>query len=652
MSNRKLGARKLPAFVKPELATLVAEAPEGESWLHELKFDGYRMLCRIERGKASFWSRNGKEWSKKLPSLTQAAGALGARSALLDGEVVVLDAKGRTSFEALKERLGSGGAAELIYYAFDLLYLDGMDLTAMPLVERKRALEKLLGGARSRAAQIRYTEHVIGDGRKFFAEACRHGLEGIISKRAESPYTSGRGADWLKVKCIMRQEFVIVGYTPPSKNGYALGSLVLAVYDKGGALTYAGRVGTGFDQKERERLRERLDRLAVKTSPFKERIADRGLRDARWARPVLVAEVEFTEWTRDGRLRHPSFEALREDKEATSVRREEAKALEELRPQKVRPRKEAQPRKGANSRSNLSSMGAVEVAGVRLTNPTRALWEGITKTDLAAHYEAVGTLMLPHIADRPLTLVRCPDGQGKTCFFQRHASQPKPEAIQVVRVQEETALRDYIALDSLAGIISLVQLGTLEFHVWGSRSDRVEQPDRIVFDLDPAPELPFTRVLEAARDVRRKLESLDLESFVMLSGGKGLHVVCPIVRARDFDEVKQFAKGIAVSLVRDAPDRYVAEASKAKRRGRVFIDYLRNNRGATAICPYSTRARPGAPVATPLFWEELRSGLTGARYHLRNLHRRLAGLKKEPWAEYGQLRQKLSARVLKVVSIK
>ena len=486
---------------------------------------------------------------------------------------------------------------------------------------------------------MRYLPHAPGSGDRAFKAACHAGLEGVVCKRADAPYRSTRGGDWLKVKCVQRQEFVLAGFTPPSRRENSLGSLILGVRERG-KLRYAGRVGTGFDAAQRADLRRRLERLATSKPPF-EVPREPELRDATWARPKLVGEVAFMEWTADGRLRHPSFQGLREDKAASDVVVEK--------PRRVRSPPAARARRRSASvalrRGATASAAEVEVAGVRLTHPDKPLWPdaGVSKADLARYFHGVARAMLPHLRNRPLTLVRCPNGVGRGCFFQKHAGEGKPEAIDVVPMPESSgADAPYMTVRNEAALVSMAQIGALELHIGGVLADQPRKPNRMVLDLDPAPDVPFARVMEAARELRRRLARLKLTSFVMTTGGKGLHVVVPLDRRHDIEQVSGFAEEMARTLEREHPEQFIASASKARRKGRIFIDWVRNARGATAIAPYSTRARPGAPVAMPLAWEELKPGLQPDGFHVEDVLRRLA--RRVPWAGYARVRGKLPAR--------
>jgi bifunctional non-homologous end joining protein LigD len=616
----------LPAWVAPQLATLVAAPPVGDDWVHEIKLDGYRILLRIERGRARLLTRNRLDWTDRFPAVAEAAAALPVKEALLDGEIVVFDAAGVSSFQALQQAADSGRA--LTYVAFDLLFLDGRDLRGEPLIARKKALARLLRGRRGR---LRYSEHFDAPGQEVYERACKMALEGILSKRKQAPYASGRGQSWLKVKCMARQEFVIGGFTDPEGARADFGSLLLGVHEPDGRLVYTGKVGTGFTQATLETLGRRLRKLEQRTSPFATDGPRPPARGAHWVKPVLVGEVAFTEWTRDGLLRHPSFQGLREDKPALQVGRERSRA----------------PGPPAGRRIAGGSDAPVQVAGVRLTHPDRVLYaeQAITKLALARYYEAIASLILPHVAGRPLSLVRCPEGQRGQCFYQKHAGAGVPKEIRRVRIRESgggTATYPYV--DDLAGLVALGQIGVLEIHPWGARVGRLERPDRLVLDLDPAPGVPWARVVEGALAVRALLTDLDLVSFLKTTGGKGLHVVVPLRPEAGWGALRALGEGIGAELVRRAPDRYTINPLKAARRGRLFVDYLRNIRGATAVGTYSPRARPGAPVSTPLGWTEVTGKMRPEDLTLVTVPKRLRALRRDPWADFFSVDQAITAR--------
>ncbi|HEV7669741.1 MAG TPA: DNA ligase D [Thermoanaerobaculia bacterium] len=644
-SRKRSGSPPKP--VAPQLATLVAEPPEGGGWLFEIKLDGYRILASVGGGEAKLTSRNGKDWTDRFPTVAEALSRLPVDSALLDGEVVAIDEKGRTSFQKLQNALRSDHQANLAYFVFDLLHLDGKDLTGLPLSERKDALRELLEAAGEDV--LHFNDHVEGKGAAFFRQACELGVEGILAKESEAPYRGGRGTSWLKIKCLGRQEVVIGGFTAPKGSRSNLGALLVGVY-RDGDLQFAGKVGTGFDHETLADLHDRLKPLVRKTPPFVDPPKGASARDVTWVDPKLVAEVAFTEWTDDGRLRHPSFQGLREDKMASEVKQEEPEPTASA---AAKPRtKKATPPAAERPAPAKTTKGDPEVAGVRLSHPDRVLYpeQGVTKLDLARYYEAVERWILPHLSKRPLTLVRCPEGRRKQCFYQKHYREGMPKSIRSVPIHEEGGNQEpYLHVDDLAGVVGLVQFGVLELHGWGALIDDVERPDRLVFDLDPDPSVPWPRVIETAELVRGGLTDLGLESFVQTTGGKGLHVVSPLKRGRPWEEVKDFARAFAERLVGIAPDRYISKASKAARTGKIFIDWLRNARGATAIVPYSTRAREGATVATPLSWQELKKA-SPSDFTVATIPARLARLKKDPWEGFWTTRQTIRAEALRALS--
>jgi bifunctional non-homologous end joining protein LigD len=653
---------KLPKRIDVELATLVKEPPAGDDWFHEIKFDGYRMICRLDHGQVDFVTRNHKDWTKRLESLAEAVGKLPAEAAILDGEVVVLRKDGTTDFQELQNAFREGAANRLVYYVFDLLHLDGQDLTDQPLERRKAKLAELLGNADK---SIRFSEHVEGNGPAFFARGCKMHLEGVISKRRDAPYRPGRGGDWLKTKCVQNDEFVIGGFTDPERSREGIGALLVGYHDRG-KLRYVGKVGTGFDDRTLRKLKTDLSALETDASPF----ADLKRRSAKihWVEPTLVAQVAFGAWTRDNRLRHASFQGLREDKSATEVTRDKPVAVATaahrtkdsgLAARRSRARKSPSPR-GTKAVRNTSPADdgydaqAHEFHGVRLTSPDKILYpeQGITKLDLARYYEQVADWILPQVADRPLVLVRCPDGMGKECFYQKHPGVGTPANLRQIPIREKSKTEKYVLVDDAAGLISLAQIGALEIHAWGCRADKIEVPDRLIFDLDPDPSVDWSDVVSAARQVRKFLEDLGLESFVKTTGGKGLHLVVPIDRRQDWDTAKAFCKGVADAVVAADPDRYTANMSKAARPGKIYLDYLRNGRGATAVVAYSTRSRPGAPVSTPLTWAELGDDIRSDTFNIGNVMDRLAKLKRDPWEGLAKLRQSLSGPIAELKKLR
>ncbi len=593
---------KMPDFVEPMLAKLAANAPTGDRWLHEIKFDGYRLQARIEAGKVRLLTRSGLDWTAKFgPEVVTALATLPVKAAILDGELVVETGAGATSFSALQSDLSEGRSDRFVYYAFDLLHLDGHDLRKVGLIERKALLQQVLATAQP---VLRYSEHFIETGEMVLRHACRLSLEGIVSKLRDGAYRTGRGAGWIKSKCSDRQEFVIGGYVPSSTSRQAIGSLVLGVYENDG-LVYVGRVGTGFTAALAASLFERLELITSADSPFAAPLTSEQRQKVRFVRPELVAEVEFRAWTADGHLRHAAFRGLREDKPASEIRREVAVGAKPPAPQK---------------------------RTVKLSHPDRVYWPdvGVTKEGLADYYAEVWPQIAPHIVGRPLALLRCPEGIDGQQFFQKHARKGLSDKINLVEDPADPGEK-LIAVSDLDGLVGLVQAATLEIHPWGSTLADWERPDQIVMDLDPGEGVEWTAVLDAAREVRQRCRDAGLEAFVKTSGGKGLHVVAPLKPHADWTAVKAFTKAIAGAMAADAPDLYVATIAKAKRQGKILIDYLRNQRGATAVAAFSTRARPGAPVSTPIGWDELSPDIGPAHFKVDNVPTRLAALSADPW---------------------
>lgn len=604
-----------PGFVEPALAILKPAAPTGRKWLHEIKFDGYRLQAHVRRGRAKLFTRSGLDWTAKFGKpISAALAGLPLKEAILDGEVVVEASAGATDFSSLQADLAAGRSDRLVLYLFDLLHVDGRDLRPAPLVERKAALEARLRGA---PPVLRYSEHFDEDGDLVLRHACRLSLEGVLSKDRQAPYRSGRRGDWIKSKCSERQEFVIAGFTPSTISRKQIGSLLLGYYE-GGKLVPAGRVGTGFSQKVAQGLFRQLEKLKQPKSPFARKLTADEARQVTFVRPQLVAEAEFRTWTADGVVRHASFRGLREDKRPEEVVRESTGRA---------PAEKARP-------------------PIRLTHPDRLYWSdvGVTKQGLAEYYSEVWSKVGPFIVNRPLALVRCPDGVDGQCFFQKHAWRGQSKEILEAHDPKEEGEAPIIAIDSLAGLLGLVQGGVLEIHPWGSSLDDLERPDLINMDLDPGPGVAWATVLEAAEEVRERLRAAGLESFVKTSGGKGLHVVAPLAPQAGWDDAKAFAKGIADAMASDTPERFVATVSKSKRKGRILVDYLRNGRGATAVAPYSTRARPGAAVSMPLAWEELSPAIGPDYFTLENTVPRLAGLDVDPWEDFWRAAVPLGGR--------
>ncbi|MFB3902763.1 MAG: DNA ligase D [Acidobacteriota bacterium] len=651
------GARKgkLPDFVAPQLATLVDEIPRTGNWIFEIKLDGYRELCRIDNREVRFVSRNGKDWTSHFPSLASSVRVLPVRSALLDGEIVVVLPDGTTSFQALQNALSGESKGRLVYYVFDALHLEGYDLRGVRLSDRKKILRHLLLPLPP-DSPVRLSDHFEGEGDVFLREACRHSLEGVICKRADRPYVSGRTREWLKIKCLKRQEFVVIGFTDPSGGRKGLGALLLGVHNEERKLVFAGKVGTGFTERSLKELKSRLSSLEVDTPAIVDPPKGAAARGVHWVSPKLVAEVAFSEWTQDGQLRHPSFQGLREDKMPGEVVREKAAHTAETF-QKPAPGLRSSNRGGpAQARSRAKAKEGetkTRFAGVKLTHPDRLVYPeaGITKRALAEYYEAAGNRILPHVKDRPLTLIRCPDGWDKDCFFQKHIDQKSPSSVKPVPIEEDGEEKCYVAVDSMAGLMYFVQMGVLEFHPWGAKIDDLDRPDRMIFDLDPDPSVAWPKVVETARLLRELLAMLELRAFVKTTGGKGLHVVVPLQRRNDWAEVKGFSKAIVEKLVQVQPKSYTSSASKAGRSGRIYLDYLRNAKGSNAVAAYSTRAKHGAPVAVPVTWEELEAGVRSDTFNLTNIHERLQS-SLEPWHDFDKVRQSITANMKKRVEMK
>jgi bifunctional non-homologous end joining protein LigD len=621
-----------PPFVEPELATLNAEVPRGDAWLHELKYDGYRIEARKAGDDITLFSRSGLDWTVRFPAIAKALETLPCESALIDGEAAYVLPSGITDFKSLQEHIDTPDSA-IRYFAFDLLFLDGKDLRKEPLIKRKERLRELMA-AKGVSDFLIYSDHVVGLGPEFYEKASAAHLEGIMSKRVDAPYRSGRGKDWRKIKCLHAQEFVIGGYARSEVRGKPFSSLLLGTYD-GGTLVYAGKVGTGFNAADFKNLAKRFKPLTRKTSPFAE-VPAAERKDAVWLDPELVCAVHFTEWTRDGRLRHPSFQGLREDKPARAVGREgEANQEADM------------------ATTKTAKTSDVSFGGVTLTSPDKVLYPdiGVTKLDLARYYEAVADAMLRYVVKRPISLVRCPEGIDGERFFQRHAMKGMSKAIKEIPIPGGETKKPYLYIDGEDGLFGLVQIAALEIHDWGVSLKAIDKPDRLVFDLDPDEDLDVAILKAAAQEVRDFLADLGLKSFLKATGGKGVHVLVPLTPRAGWDEIKAFAKAVADALVTARPDRYTANPLKRTRVGKVFVDYLRNQRGSSAICNYSTRAKPGAPVATPLRWDELKNLKGGAPYTVKTLPSRLKRLKSDPWDGFFSTRQSITAKARKALGL-
>lgn len=593
---------KAPAkgFVAPMLATPVTEPPKGGAWVYEVKYDGYRMLAQIAAGRVRLFTRTGNDWTAKLPHLANELAGLGLHDSLLDGEIVVPGEGGRSDFQALQSAFDAGSDRRIVYYVFDAPCLNGQDLRGLSLLDRK----KRLGKALKPHNHVKLSEHLSGEAKEVLQKACELGLEGLIGKEAHSVYASGRSKSWIKLKCRQRQDFVIGGYTPPRGSRPGFGALLVGFYDPCGKLRYAGKVGTGFDDALLAGLSRKMAGLKTKASAFENPPRDKGVT---WLRPKLVGEVAYAQKTKEGFLRQASFVGLREDLSA-----------------------------------KLS---------FKITNPGRPIWPllGIRKIDLLRYYAQIGEWILPHVKERPLTLVRCPDGVGKECFYQRHLQMgARPGTLRTVkRARKERGA--YLYASTIEGVLSAVQNGAVEFHTWGATVPDLQHPDRITIDLDPGPGISWARLAEATRLVKVLLDQLGLASFLKTTGGKGLHVVAPLVPKLPWDEVKEFTRLIALMLTRARPDLFLAKMSKAAREGKIFVDYLRNSETASAVAAYSARARPDAGVSTPLAWDELGEEDVRTRYTLGTVPQRLKKLRLDPWAEYWTRRQSITPRMRKAL---
>ncbi len=624
---------KMPAEQAPQLATLTAQAPTEAGWLNEVKFDGYRLLAFVEADKVKLITRNGLDWTARMPTIAAAIGKLKLDTAILDGELVALREDGVSNFSDLQAALSAKRDKSLFFFAFDLLYLNGWDLRLCRLKDRKAALS----GLADWRGVLRYSDHHTGDSADMRRQACSLGLEGIICKQADAPYQAARTRSWLKVKCQGREEFLVIGWTPPGGTRKGLGTLQLGFYDATGKLYYAGAAGTGFSDAELGRLRTRLDQLKAPRPDSLLWAGEPLDRAIVWVRPELVAEAQYLNWTSDGRLRHASYLGLREDKAPAEIVRDIPE-----------PNTQRKPLGGATGRARIVTasapiahkVGSVvarkatgkpdEVEGVRLSHPDRELWPGITKRDLANYWIAVAKYALPEIGGRPLALVRCPDGAEGEHFFQKHSKQGFPKQIRA----DSADGAPYLAIDDLPGLVAAAQVAAIEIHAWGSPGSDPLHADRVVFDLDPGEGITMKEIAAAALDVKKRLEAVGLTAFCRTSGGKGLHVVAPVTATPDWDATRAWCRAFAERMEREAPDKYVASVPKARRHGHILVDWLRNGLGSTAIASFSPRARRGAGVATPLAWSEVSAKLDPSRFNLRTMPDRLKRQKIDPWAGF------------------
>jgi len=617
-----------PHDFKPQLTDHRGTAPDGETWLHEIKWDGYRLLADVRDGVVALRSRNGLNWTEDFPEVVQAIQALPVTDLRLDGELVVLDAQGRSDFTGLQKVIDGTARQPLRCVVFDMPGVAGVDISRAPLLDRKTLLKDLLGDT---PGTLAYSDHVLDHGPAVFKASGRAGFEGIISKRVDAPYVNARSPSWVKVKHENTDEFLVVGYTDPKGSRSGFGSLLMAAPDKGG-LRYAGRVGTGFDDAKLSAMHRQLkaldtDKAAVELPshvPFK-------ASSVHWVNPTLVAEVAFRGWAKEGLLRQASFKRLREDKTAKELGAAAS----------------AVPAKAAKATKAPAKAKAPDhdADGVTISHPERVVFANarLTKGDVADYYRQMARWILPEVARRPLSLLRCPDGVDKPCFFQKHHGTGLGDAVEAIPLEQKSGREDYLYIEDTEGLLQLVQMNTLELHPWGASVDDPEHPDRLVFDLDPGEGVTWAAIKAAARDVRDRLQEIGLESFVRLSGGKGIHVVVPLTPKADWAQAKDFCESFAQAMAEHAPDRYVATMSKAKRTGVIFIDWLRNARGATSVCSWSLRARPSAGVAVPLRWEELGRITAADAFPLPKALQRAQKLKKDPWEGIDQVKQVLPA---------
>lgn len=630
-----MGARPgpVPQSLAPELATLVDRAPAGDDWSYEIKFDGYRILARIDGGKVALFTRNGHDWTAKLNNLAEAVKDLNIPSGWLDGEVVKLGANAIPDFGGLHRSFETGQLEDIRYFVFDIPFYAGYDLRDARLADRRALLSNLLSKAASN--QVLFSEDFAASGSDMLHSACRLGLEGVIGKRKDSPYVSDRSSNWIKLKCVHRQEFVVAGYTQSEGQNDGVGALLLAAYDDKGRLQYAGKAGTGFDAATSRALKEKLSQLAVEKSPLYEKSRDA---QGNWVIPNLVAEVSFAEWTKAGRIRHAVFHSLRSDKPATSVVRETAGDVSKTKA------------KGQGVSHSRKTAASAEASGLKISNPDRVIdpSTGLTKIDLVNYYQLAEKRILPHLANRPVSLLRAPSGIEGQLFFQKHADTLHIPGLKELDPTLDPGHPALIGIDTLEALLGAAQMNVIEFHTWNATTKNIEKPDRMVFDLDPGEGLAWPMMLEAANLARTLLEEIGLQCFLKTSGGKGLHVIVPLKPRDDWETVKDFSKAISQHLAAVLPSLFVALSGPRNRVGKVFVDYIRNTRGATTAAAYSVRARPGMGVSVPCSWQELSTLTGGAQWTIANVQNRLKSTA-DPWTDYAKTKQTLKPSMRKIL---
>ncbi|MEJ5056607.1 MULTISPECIES: DNA ligase D [unclassified Pseudomonas] len=644
---------KLPVQIKPELATLVEKAPDGQ-WSYEVKFDGYRIMARIDHDEVKLFTRNGHDWTHKLPGQAKALAKLGVESAWLDGEMVVADEQGVPDFQALQNAFEANRSGNILYYLFDLPYLNGVDLREVPVEERRAALATLLK-ANNHDPLLRFSDAFNEDPEALLNSACQMRMEGLIGKRLGSAYVSRRSSDWIKLKCKHRQEFVIVGYTDPKGSRNAFGALLLGLHDRdSGELRYSGKVGTGFTEATLNSIHEQLKPLQTKKPAVINPPSGAEFKAVHWLKPKLLAEVAFAEMTKDGSVRHAVFHGLRDDKPAKDITEERPTAVKTA-SAKTAPAKKAAAAKAPAAKKKAEpapSQIGLDQGKVRITHPDRVIdaSSGATKVQLAEYYASVAEWILPQLKDRPVALVRAPDGIAGELFFQKNAERLAIPGITTL--DQKLTGQPMMVINNAEALIGAVQMSTVELHTWNATSDNLDKPDRFVLDLDPDPALPWKRMVEATQLTLSVLDELGLKAFLKTSGGKGIHLVVPLTRKAGWDDVKDFSHAIVSHMAKLLPERFSAVSGPKNRVGRIFIDYLRNGLGATTICAYAARTREGLPVSMPIFREEVEELKGGNQWNIHNAHERLAEVGDEPWADLKKTRQTITAEMRRRVGMK